>query len=139
MGRRREEGDGDNTRMFICLTCIGNHSAGKSSFINWCALNIVFSRCVSDSIYLRYIEEQVQATSMAIESKGFTFITSGVKEHQAPIKGEATLMMFPQVASLKPGFITHYSSRILNKTIFLSVKRAEGEVRQRSHGRPELF
>ena len=37
----------------------GNHSAGKSSFINW------------------YIEEHVQRTGVAIETQGFSFVTSG--------------------------------------------------------------
>ena len=40
---------------------IGNHSAGKSSFINW------------------YIGESVQTTGVAIETRGFTFVTSGRK------------------------------------------------------------
>ncbi|XP_023326984.1 uncharacterized protein LOC111700336 [Eurytemora carolleeae] len=40
----------------------GNHSAGKSSFINW------------------YIEEHVQRTGVAIETQGFSFITSGRRE-----------------------------------------------------------
>ena len=39
----------------------GNHSAGKSSFINW------------------YVEEHIQRTGVAIETQGFTFITSGRK------------------------------------------------------------
>lgn len=38
---------------------IGNHSAGKSSFINW------------------YIGEDIQRTGVAIETRGFTFVTSG--------------------------------------------------------------
>ena len=37
----------------------GNHSAGKSSFINW------------------YIEETIQRTGVAIETQGFTLVTSG--------------------------------------------------------------
>jgi GTPase SAR1 family protein len=38
---------------------VGNHSAGKSSFVNW------------------YIGEEVQRTGVAIETRGFTLITSG--------------------------------------------------------------
>ncbi|KAL5477442.1 hypothetical protein EMCRGX_G024240 [Ephydatia muelleri] len=45
----------------ITVMLIGNHSAGKSSFINW------------------YIEEHVQRTAVAIETQGFTLITSGKK------------------------------------------------------------
>jgi hypothetical protein len=39
---------------------IGNHSAGKSSFINW------------------YIAESVQTTGVAIETRGFTYVTVGM-------------------------------------------------------------
>lgn len=46
-------------RKKITVLLIGNHSAGKSSFINW------------------YIEEHVQKTGVAIETQGFTLITSG--------------------------------------------------------------
>jgi GTPase SAR1 family protein len=38
---------------------IGNHSAGKSSFINW------------------YISEDIQKTGVAMETRGFTFVTCG--------------------------------------------------------------
>ncbi len=38
---------------------LGNHSAGKSSFINW------------------YVNEPIQKTSVAIETQGFIFVTSG--------------------------------------------------------------
>ena len=44
----------------------GNHSAGKSSFINW------------------YIEEHVQRTGVAIETQGFSFITSGRRWETPP-------------------------------------------------------
>jgi hypothetical protein len=45
----------------MTIMCLrpGNHSAGKSSFINW------------------YIEEHVQRTGVAIETQGFSFVTSG--------------------------------------------------------------
>ena len=44
---------------YLYLNLPGNHSAGKSSFINW------------------YVEEHIQKTGVAIETQGFTFITSG--------------------------------------------------------------
>lgn len=50
---------------------IGNHSAGKSSFLNW------------------YCDEQIQKTGVAIETRGFTFISHGKKRET--LKGEATL------------------------------------------------
>uniref|UniRef100_A0A8C4SFF9 Uncharacterized LOC114658621 n=1 Tax=Erpetoichthys calabaricus TaxID=27687 RepID=A0A8C4SFF9_ERPCA len=48
-------------RKKITVMLMGNHSAGKSSFINW------------------YVEEHIQRTGVAIETQGFTFITSGRK------------------------------------------------------------
>lgn len=53
---------------------IGNHSAGKSSFINW------------------YIGESVQTTGVAIETRGFTFVTSGRKRET--LKGDATFAFY---------------------------------------------
>lgn len=50
-------------RKKINILLIGNHSAGKSSFINW------------------YIEETVQRTGVAIETQGFTLVTSGKSEN----------------------------------------------------------
>lgn len=51
----------------------GNHSAGKSSYINW------------------YVGEHVQTTAVAIETSGFTFCTSGKKRDT--LKGQATLQV----------------------------------------------
>jgi Dynamin family len=45
----------------VTVMIIGNHSAGKSSFINW------------------YIGEQVQAESMAMETSAFTYVINGSK------------------------------------------------------------
>lgn len=69
----------------VSVMIIGNHSAGKSSFINW------------------YCEDEVQKTSMAIETQGFTIITSGFKA-APPLKGEATLMRYPHIKPLKKKF-----------------------------------
>lgn len=67
-------------RKKINVLLIGNHSAGKSSFINW------------------YVEESVQRTGVAIETQGFTLVTSGKKRES--LLGNATLHLYPQLKSL---------------------------------------
>lgn len=62
-------------RKKIIVMIMGNHSAGKSSFINW------------------YAEEHIQKTGVAIETQGFTFITSGRKRES--LTGNATLHLYP--------------------------------------------
>eukprot|EP00899_Mesostigma_viride_P020512 jgi/Mesvir1/28462/Mv15884-RA.2 len=47
----------------------------------------------------RYIGEQLQRTSVAIETKGFTFCTSGKKRET--LKGDATLMFYPHLRGLE--------------------------------------
>lgn len=61
-------------RRKINVMVIGNHSAGKSSYINW------------------YVGEHVQTTAVAIETSGFTFCTSGKKRDT--LKGQATMQLF---------------------------------------------
>ena len=58
-------------RKRVTVLIIGNHSAGKSSFINW------------------YCEQPVLATGVAVESQGFTLITYG--KDTTSIKGEGTI------------------------------------------------
>ena len=60
-----------NLTVFI----IGNHSAGKSSFINW------------------YVGEKVQSTGIAVETSHFTMIKHGKKD--AELKSEGTMAMYP--------------------------------------------
>ena len=73
------------------LLLIGNHSAGKSSFINW------------------YIEEHVQRTGVAIETQGFSFVTSGKKRES--LTGNATLHLYPHFKPLaKMPNLTDYLS-----------------------------
>ncbi|XP_062874361.1 sarcalumenin [Trichomycterus rosablanca] len=67
-------------RKKIIVMIMGNHSAGKSSFINW------------------YIEEHIQKTGVAIETQGFTFITSGRKRES--LTGNATLHLYPHFRPL---------------------------------------
>jgi len=59
---------------------IGNHSAGKSSFLNW------------------YIGETIQHTGVAIETRGFSFLTSGRKRET--LKGDATLAYFDHLREI---------------------------------------
>lgn len=61
-------------RKRINVMLVGNHSAGKSSFINW------------------YIEESCQKTGVAIETSGFTIVHSGKKKDSW--KGEASIEYF---------------------------------------------
>merc|ERR1711976_260456 len=68
-------------RKKITVLLIGNHSAGKSSFINW------------------YLEEHVQRTGVAIETQGFTFVTSGRKRES--LTGNATLHLYPHFEPLR--------------------------------------
>ncbi|XP_052408158.1 uncharacterized protein LOC127953219 [Carassius gibelio] len=68
-------------RKKITAMLIGNHSAGKSSFINW------------------YVEEHIQRTGVAIETQGFSFVTSGRKRES--LTGNATLHLYPHFKTLK--------------------------------------
>ena len=63
-------------RKKITVMLIGNHSAGKSSFINW------------------YIEEKIQRTGVAIETQGFTLVSSGKKRET--LSGNATIHLYPE-------------------------------------------
>ena len=67
-------------RKKITVMLIGNHSAGKSSFINW------------------YIEEHIQRTGVAIETQGFTIVTSGRKRET--LTGKATAHLYPHFKPL---------------------------------------
>jgi len=81
-------------RKKITIMLMGNHSAGKSSFINW------------------YIEEHVQRTGVAIETQGFSFITSGRRRES--LTGNATLHLYPHFKPLQamPGVVDYLSTEI---------------------------
>lgn len=64
---------------FSQVMIIGNHSAGKSSFINW------------------YIEDDVQSTGVSVETMGFTVVTSGSIPNE--FKGDAAMRMVPHLKS----------------------------------------
>lgn len=68
-------------RKKITVMLIGNHSAGKSTFINW------------------YIEDTVQRTGVAIETQGFTIVTSGRKRES--LTGNATLHLYEHLMPLQ--------------------------------------
>ncbi|XP_062840806.1 uncharacterized protein si:ch211-11k18.4 [Trichomycterus rosablanca] len=68
-------------RKKITVMLMGNHSAGKSSFVNW------------------YVEEHIQRTGVAIETQGFTFVTSGRKRES--LTGNATLHLYPHFKPLQ--------------------------------------
>uniref|UniRef100_A0A1B6MD35 Dynamin N-terminal domain-containing protein n=2 Tax=Graphocephala atropunctata TaxID=36148 RepID=A0A1B6MD35_9HEMI len=65
----------------ITILLVGNHSAGKSSFINW------------------YIEDNVQRTGMAIETQSFSVVASGRKRET--LMGPATVFLFPHLKPLE--------------------------------------
>lgn len=65
----------------VSVMIVGNHSAGKSSFVNWYAG-----------------ETGLLNTGMAVESQGFTVVTSG--ERKDTIQGEPALQMKPHFAGL---------------------------------------
>eukprot|EP00501_MAST-03F_sp_TOSAG23-6_P000739 GSMAST32.ASY1.ANO1.767.1 assembled CDS len=77
----------------VTVMIIGNHSAGKSSFVNW------------------YVDENVRNTGVAIESKGFSMVTYG-KRSSAPIKGEGSLKYFPHIRGISqfPGLIENFTT-----------------------------
>lgn len=83
-----------------CISCllIGNHSAGKSSFINW------------------YVGEKVQSTSVAMETCGITVIRHGSK--RAAWRGRQTASAFPHLDKLAkmPGVVEHLSSEFSPST-----------------------
>jgi len=68
-------------RKKITVMLMGNHSAGKSSFVNW------------------YVEEHIQKTGVAIETQGFTIVTSGKKRES--LLGNATFHLFSHLRPLQ--------------------------------------
>lgn len=68
-------------RRRVHIMIIGNHSAGKSSFINW------------------YMGADCLKTGVAIESQGFSLVTQG--KRWETLKGEATLDCFEYLRALQ--------------------------------------
>ncbi|RLN71793.1 hypothetical protein BBJ28_00025477 [Nothophytophthora sp. Chile5] len=73
-------------RRKVNVLIIGNHSAGKSSFINW------------------YVGDSVQRTGVTIDAQGFSIVTSGSKKTLAPVKGDSTIMLYPYLQPLQEKF-----------------------------------
>ncbi|CAF1685230.1 unnamed protein product, partial [Adineta ricciae] len=78
----------------ISILLIGNHSAGKSSLVNW------------------YIEDNVQRTGVAIETQGVSIITSGKRRES--LMGPATMHLFPYLRPLGniPGLMNYLTTEI---------------------------
>ncbi|CAF3357941.1 unnamed protein product [Rotaria socialis] len=78
----------------ISILLIGNHSAGKSSLVNW------------------YIEDNVQRTGVAIETQGVSIITSGKRRES--LMGPATMRLFPYLNALGniPGLLNYLTTEI---------------------------
>jgi len=78
----------------ISILLIGNHSAGKSSLVNW------------------YIEDNVQRTGIAIETQGVSIITSGKRRES--LMGPATMHLFPYFQPLGniPGLLNYLTTEI---------------------------
>lgn len=86
-------------RKKIIVMLMGNHSAGKSSFINW------------------YIEENVQKTGVAVETQGFTFVTSG--KRRETLTGKATLHLYPHFKALEKikGVVEYLNTEICSSKV----------------------
>eukprot|EP00708_Paratrimastix_pyriformis_P002607 GAFH01001358.1.p1 GENE.GAFH01001358.1~~GAFH01001358.1.p1 ORF type:complete len:443 (+),score=120.62 GAFH01001358.1:24-1352(+) len=78
----------------ITVLVLGNHSSGKSSFINW------------------YIGEHIQATGVAMETQGFDVITCGLRNDT--LLGDATIQLFPRLAPLRqqPGLLPYLKTHV---------------------------
>ena len=70
-------------RRKVTVMVIGNHSAGKSSLINW------------------YCGDSVQREGVAIETRGFTLVSHGARRET--LRGEATKLFFPHLAATVDG------------------------------------
>jgi len=86
----------------VTVMLIGNHSAGKSSFVNW------------------YTDDVVQKAGMAVETQGFTFVVQGKREMiKAPLKGESTIEMFPHIKGIEEiggdRIVEHLQTRVSTK------------------------
>lgn len=101
-------------RKKVTVMIIGNHSAGKSSFINW------------------YIEEHVQRAGVAIETQGeshlgvscindyfsgFTIVTTGRKRES--LTGNATMHLYPHFKPLTEidGMINYLGTEVTTRFV----------------------
>jgi len=82
-------------RKSISVLLLGNHSAGKSSFINW------------------FVGERVQTESTAMETAGFTFVSHG--KQRGTYRGPATVRRFPFIHGIDAftGVMDYLSAEIV--------------------------
>lgn len=78
----------------ITVMLIGNHSAGKSSFVNW------------------YCEDKIQGTGVAVESQGFTLCTSGEREDVVTADSAVEMRPFLRGIEKFPGVMSHLEVRV---------------------------
>ncbi|GFS02479.1 hypothetical protein ElyMa_001124400 [Elysia marginata] len=64
-----------------------------------CYLPDVNRVCLCVCIFSRYVEEHVQRTGVAIETQGFTVVTSGRKRES--LTGNATMHLYPYLEPLR--------------------------------------
>jgi uncharacterized membrane protein YgcG len=91
-------------RRRVTVLIIGNHSAGKSSFVNY------------------FCGEQVQATSVAVESKGMTIIRSGNETQE--VQGEGALIENPHIAAVAARLGNDRENFIENLSLHVRSRRA---------------
>jgi len=72
---------------------------------------------ISILYYLRYIEEHVQRTGVAIETQGFSLVTSGKKRES--LTGNATLHLYPHFKPLAefPGLLSYLNTEICTSKV----------------------
>ncbi|KNC50698.1 EH domain-containing protein 3 [Thecamonas trahens ATCC 50062] len=79
----------------VTVALMGNHSSGKSSFINW------------------YVGQEVLKTSVAIETQGVNFVTAG--HRRDVMHGPATLKLFQRFRGLDQfdGLLPHVETHVV--------------------------
>lgn len=84
-------------RRKVNVLIMGNHSSGKSSFINW------------------YVNQKIVKTGVAIETQGFTFVARG--KSRETVSGKATLHLYPYLKPLESiGSVLNYVTTELYPT-----------------------
>ncbi|XP_028968884.1 uncharacterized protein LOC100907919 [Galendromus occidentalis] len=78
----------------INILIIGNHSSGKSTFINW------------------YVGEKIQKTGVAMETSNFTFVCHG--RRRETLTAGTILKLFPALQAFEkiPGAMDHLSGEV---------------------------
>ena len=84
----------DKPKKTVKVLLIGNHSAGKSSFINW------------------YVGEPIQKTSVAVETNCVSLVTHGMKRES--LLGGTSMLLFPELKPLAAidGFVDYLNTEV---------------------------